>query len=75
MNRGILLLLFLFLVGAQTVALAIFRALQFNKHCYEDAPMHIDEILTECVEFSGYDINIPKASVWQQIMRMPCDWP
>ena len=49
--------------GAQTVALAIFRALQFNKHCYEDAPMHIDEILTECVEFSGYDINIPKASV------------
>lgn len=49
--------------GAQTVALAIFRALQFNKRCYQDAPMHIDEILKECVEFSGYDINIPKASV------------
>jgi ADP-ribosylglycohydrolase len=49
--------------GAQTVALAIFRALQFNHRCYEDAPMHIDEILNECIEFSGYDINMPKASV------------
>ena len=35
--------------GAQTVAMAIFRALQFG----EQAPAHIDEILSECVEFSG----------------------
>lgn len=40
--------------GAQTVALAIFRALQFGKL----APDHIGEILEECVQFSGYDINI-----------------
>lgn len=45
--------------GAQTVALAIFRALQFGKQ----APDHIDEILSECVEFSGYDINIKKEDV------------
>ena len=25
--------------------------------------MHIDEILRECVEFSNYDINIPKSAV------------
>ena len=25
--------------------------------------MHIDEILDECVEFSGYDINMPKSLV------------
>lgn len=49
--------------GAQTVALAIFRALQFNHSHYQEAPMHIDEILQECVEFSGYDINMPKSSV------------
>ena len=47
--------------GAQTVALAIFKALSY--HRYQEAPMHIDEILKECVEFSGYDINMPKASV------------
>jgi ADP-ribosylglycohydrolase len=45
--------------GAQTVALAIFKALQFGKQ----APEHIDEILDECVQFSGYDINIKKADV------------
>ncbi|WP_033147842.1 ADP-ribosylglycohydrolase family protein [Prevotella sp. P6B1] len=45
--------------GAQTVALAIFRALQFG----EQAPYHIDEILEECVQFSGYDIYINKADV------------
>ena len=49
--------------GAQTVALAIFWALQFNKKCYQDAPRHIDEILKECVDFSGYDINIKKENV------------
>ena len=45
--------------GAQTVALAIFRALQFGKQ----APDHIGEILNECVKFSDYDININKADV------------
>ena len=45
--------------GAQTVAMAIFKALQFG----QEAPEHIDEILTECVEFSGYDINIRKEDV------------
>lgn len=48
--------------GAQTVAMAIFRALQFG----EQAPAHIDEILSECVEFSGYDININKEDVINQ---------
>jgi len=45
--------------GAQTVALAIFKALQYG----QDAPEHIDEILADCVEFSGYDINIRKEEV------------
>ena len=47
--------------GAQTVALAIFKALSY--HRYQETSLHIDEILQECVEFSGYDINMPKASV------------
>ena len=45
--------------GAQTVALAIFRALQFGN----EAPKHVDEILTECAEFAKYDININKEDV------------
>ena len=45
--------------GAQTVALAIFKARQFGS----DAPEHIDDILQECIEFSGYDINIKKEDV------------
>lgn len=45
--------------GAQTVAMAIFKALQFG----EKATEHIDEFLSECVEFSGYDINIRKEDV------------
>lgn len=49
--------------GAQTVALAIFKALQYNCQRYQEAPLHIDEILRECVQFSGYDINIPKSAV------------
>lgn len=49
--------------GAQTVALAIFKAMQFNRHRHQEAPYHIDEILNACVEFSGYDINMPKSSV------------
>ena len=49
--------------GAQTMALAIFKAMQFNRYGYQAASMHIDEILKACVEFSGYDINMPKSSV------------
>ena len=47
--------------GAQTVALAIFKALKYKR--YQEAALHIDEILAECVQFSGYDINMPKSSV------------
>lgn len=49
--------------GAQTVALAIFKAMEYNRHHYQEAAMHIDEIINECVSFSGYDINMPKSSV------------
>ena len=45
--------------GAQTVAMAIFKALQFG----QDAPEHIDEMLADCVEFSEYDIDIRKEDV------------
>ena len=45
--------------GAQTVALAIFKAKQFGN----DAPNHIDDILEACVKFSGYNINIRKEDV------------
>ena len=48
--------------GAQTVALAIFRALQLKRQDKQVA-QHIDEILKESVEFSGYDINITKEAV------------
>ena len=48
--------------GAQTVAMAIFMALKFGEEAFE----HIDDILTECVEFSGYDINIKKEVVINQ---------
>ena len=49
--------------GAQTVALAIFKALQYNCQRYQEAPLHIDEILDACVQFSGYDINMPRVAV------------
>ena len=45
--------------GAQTVALAIFKARQFGS----DASEHIDDILEDCVQFSNYDINIRKEDV------------
>ena len=48
--------------GAQTVALAIFNALQLKRN-NEDPAQHIEEILQQCVEFSGYDINIKKEDV------------
>lgn len=49
--------------GAQTVAFAIFKAMQFNRMGYQTASSHIDEILDACVQFSGYDINMPKSAV------------
>ncbi len=49
--------------GAQTVALAIFRARQYNQGGRQEAAAHIDEIIRECVEFSGYDIDIPRSAV------------
>lgn len=49
--------------GAQTVALAIFKAMEFNRYHYQEASMHLDEIINDCVEFSGYDINMPKLAV------------
>lgn len=49
--------------GAQTVALAIYRAMELNRYIYQNAPRHIDEIINECIEFSGYNINMPKSSV------------
>ena len=45
--------------GAQTVALAIFRALLFG----QEATKHIAEILAECVKFSDYNIEIKKENV------------
>lgn len=49
--------------GAQTIAIAIFKAMEYNRRHYQETPLHIDEIISECVKFSGYDINVPKASV------------
>jgi ADP-ribosylglycohydrolase len=49
--------------GAQTVAMAIFLALKHNNVSYQSAPLHIDDILSECIDFSGYDINMPKSAV------------
>ena len=49
--------------GAQTVVLAIHKAMQYNREGYQEAAMHIDEIIDECVKFSGYHINMSKASV------------
>ena len=48
--------------GAQTVALAVFKALQLKRQ-NEEVTQHINDIIKECVEFSGYDINIKKEDV------------
>lgn len=48
--------------GAQTVALAIFRALKLKQQG-KDATLNVGEILKECVEFSGYNINVKKEDV------------
>lgn len=45
--------------GAQTVAMAIFRALQYG----QEAPQYINNILEECLLFSGYDLDIRRADV------------
>ena len=45
--------------GAQTVAMAIFRALQYG----HEAPLYINNILEECLLFSGYDLDIRRADV------------
>ena len=45
--------------GAQTVAMAIFRALQYG----HEAPQYINNILEECLLFSGYDLDIRRADV------------
>ena len=45
--------------GAQTVALAIFRARQFD----DEASTYVDVIVDICVDFSGYNINIKKEDV------------
>ena len=45
--------------GAQTVAMAIFRALQYG----HEAPLYINNILEECLLFSGYDLDIRRVDV------------
>lgn len=45
--------------GAQTVAMTIFRALQYG----HEASKCIDGILKECLLFSGYNLNIRRADV------------
>ena len=45
--------------GAQTVAMAIFKALQYG----HEAPLYINNILEECLLFSGYDLDIRMADV------------
>ena len=45
--------------GAQTVAMAIFKALQYG----HEAPLYINNILEECLLFSDYDLDIRRADV------------
>ena len=48
--------------GAQTVALAIFRALQLRR-LHLKAHDVVRTVITECVDFSGYSIDIHKKDV------------
>ncbi len=48
--------------GAQTVALAIYRALQLRRLNYK-APDVVKTVISECVEFSGYNIDLQKQNV------------
>lgn len=52
--------------AAQTILLAIYTAMKFNRTGYQNAALHIDEIINKCVKFSGYDIKISKASAIEQ---------
>ena len=45
--------------GAQTVAMAIFKALQYG----HEAPLYINNILEECLLFSDYNLDIRRADV------------
>ena len=45
--------------GAQTVALAIFKAKQYGSNAAE----HIKDIIEDCIQFSKYRINIKKEDV------------
>ena len=46
--------------GAQTTALAIYLALQLRR---EGKPLAVEEIIEECANFSGYDLNIKESAV------------
>lgn len=46
--------------GAQTAALSIFQTKQYKK---QESFANLSEILNECAEFSGYDLNICHDSV------------
>ena len=48
--------------GAQTVALAIYKALQLRRLNYKAHDV-VKTVITECVEFSGYNIDIQKEKV------------
>ena len=48
--------------GAQTVALAIFRALQLRRLNFKARDV-VKTVIAECVEFSGYNINMRKEKV------------
>ena len=48
--------------GAQTVALAICWALQLRRLNYKAHDV-VKTVITECVEFSGYDINLQKEKI------------
>lgn len=48
--------------GAETVALAIFRALQLRRQNYK-APDIVKTVIAECVDFSFYNIDIQKEKV------------
>jgi ADP-ribosylglycohydrolase len=49
--------------GAQTVALAIYKAMELNGRQEYGAAQHIDHVIKDCVAFSGYNINMAKAEV------------
>ncbi len=53
-------------MAAQTILLAIYTAMRFNRTGHQNAALHIDEIINKCVQFSGYDINISRTSAMEQ---------